>query len=99
MLETFDPSDNLTSPTDLHYYLPTYQPTYIPTYHPPTHLPGFPFTHLPSKTMTMTRTFSLNDLEDTLKEQSWRLVTFETLLSFLTIENDNLDHILIATLE
>ena len=30
-------------------------------------------------------------LENTVKEQSWRLVTFETLITSLTIENNNLN--------
>ena len=58
---------NLTQkylPMYLHTYLPTYLPIYLSTY-PPTHLP----------------TWSLTEplLTFDIKEQSWRLVTFETI--------------------
>ena len=50
----------------------------------PTYLPTYLFTYLPTHLPTY-----LPPLQNTLKEQSQKLVTFETLITILTIENLN----------
>ena len=57
----------------------TWPRKYLPTY-----LPTYLFTYLPTHLPTY-----LPPLQNTLKEQSQRLVTFETLITILTIENLN----------